>query len=181
MLEMERALRTGLLQRQDPGIQDTRTREELLAALQARDAQIAKLQAELKAAKAARKPLAENGASTAAPPVDQAKVQASAARLKEIIFRGIKAQMKWKPSCKGPNGARWSWSGLCDEATYRELRGLKISEKTKGVRLTPDEFGDMIGGLPSASIRYRHLYVVGKSVNIGYAAGELKITGSYGC
>lgn len=194
LLEMERALRDGLLQRQDdqeqePLIQDngdkgdTRTREELLAALRERDAQIVKLQAELKAAKAARKPLAENGACATAPPppVDQAKVRASAERLKEIIYRGIKSQMKWKPSCKGPNGARWTWSGLCDEATYRELRGLKTSQKAKGVRLTPDEFGGMIGGLPSASIRYNHLYVVGKTVNISYANGELKISGSYGC
>ena len=77
LLEMERALRDGLLQRQDdqeqePLIQDngdkgdTRTREELLAALRERDAQIVKLQAELKAAKAARKPLAENGACPSA-------------------------------------------------------------------------------------------------------------------
>ena len=78
LLEMERALRDGLLQRQDdqeqePLIQDngdkgdTRTREELLAALRERDAQIVKLQAELKAAKAARAKLA----SAASPLIDK--------------------------------------------------------------------------------------------------------------
>ncbi len=78
-------------------------------------------------------------------------------------------------------GARWSWSGLCDEATYRELRGLKAGAKAKGGKLTLDEFHNMIGGLPSARVRYGWLQIAGERVNVYYTNGELKITGSYGC
>ena len=61
--------------------------------------------------------------------------------------------------------------------------GLGEVVKTKGGKIALDEFRDMLGGgLPSASIRYGYLSIVGAGVNVTFgASGELKITGSYGC
>jgi len=157
--------------------------EELITELQNRDALIAELEGQCKKLKktaATTKPAAAVAAA-AVSPVDPAKAEAGSAKLKKIAVRGIKSQMKWKPSLKHGTG-RWSWSALCDEATFRVFMGLQPKDKTKGGKVPIDKFESLVGTAISASIRYGSLQLVKENVNVTYNKndGEIKITGAYG-
>jgi hypothetical protein len=114
------------------------------------------------------------------------------ARFCAVALRQIRAQMKWKPSCK-TGGARFSFEGMCAPALYQALmrEHLKPKERLPGglkessaKKLSLSEFRAAFNASwsdTSAPIRYGSLSV-GDSLTLRYNAGtgELKITGSYG-
>lgn len=114
-------------------------------------------------------------------PKAAADPKVAAEKLRTIAIRGIKSQMKWKPSCKRSN-PRWSWASLCDEGTFKEFLKIPAAEKAKGRKMKIEDFqNNILGKYISASIRYGSLEMKGENVNITYgASGEIKISGSYG-
>jgi hypothetical protein len=158
------------------GSLDKLSHKELLAALVARDALIAKLQQELLQAS-----LSPTSAKLE-PKKDPAKLLAAVDKLKSMAYRAIRAQMKWKLSLKNGTG-RWTWSSLCNEETFRALLELSEKDKTKGKKMTTERFYHFLGkGEISKSVRYDTLYLLGQNVTISYKQddGEVKINGSYG-
>jgi len=138
------------------------SKDELIAALVERDAKIAKL-------------------STAAPVVSPEKARDNAERLRTLAYRGIKAQMKWKPSCKR-GAARFCYAAMCDEATFRAFMNLEEKDKTKGTnKMDSEGLDELLGKTLSASVRYADLYVRG-NVNVSFQKknNEIKISGGYG-
>lgn len=109
------------------------------------------------------------------------QLKAHAGRLGKLAHKGIKSQMKWKPSCK--NGkARFSYEGICDETTFRAFLKLSDKEKTKGKRMEAEKFQDnILGERLYASIRYDSLRLRG-NVNVSFSPDEstIKIAGGYG-
>jgi hypothetical protein len=151
------------------------TRDELIAALQKLDAEHQKLQTE-------NKRLKQSASKGSTASVDPEKLRQAGLKLRSMAVRGIKSQMKWKPSCKYSK-ARFSWSSMCDEATFRAFRGLKETDKKKGTgKMSIEDFESLVGTSITTSIRYGYLSLVGENVNITYGkdSGELKVTGYYG-
>ena len=149
------------------------TPQALIAALQERDELIAKLQGDNKRLKTT--------ASAPVAAVSPEKVQEKATRLRTLAYKGIKSQMKWKPSCKRGN-ARFAYEGVCDEATFRVFMRIAEKDKTKGKRMEAENFQDeILGETLSASIRYGYLYLKG-TVGIAFKKEDniIKITGGYG-
>ncbi|CAB9501984.1 expressed unknown protein [Seminavis robusta] len=154
---------------------ESMTQRELIATLQDRDANIIKLESECKRLK---KSTSSEGPVVAVSPE---KIQAQAQKVRSMAYKGIKSQMKWKPSCKHGT-ARFSYEGMCDEAAFRAFMGLTEKEKTKGKRMESGAFENKILGQSlEASIRYGYLYLKG-NVNISFSKDEctVKITGGYG-
>ena len=159
------------------------SRDELL------DAAVA-LAARLRVLEAAKPPAPAAKAAAAASPEE---TLAHKARFCAQALRQIKAQMKWKPSCK-TGGARFSFEGMLPPAVYQALIAahLKPKERLPGglkpsssKRLSLDEFHTAFGADYSdlrAPIRYGSLGLTGEAVTLRYdaEAGELRITGSYG-
>lgn len=154
----------------------TMTAEELIKELKHRDARIETLERECKKLKAS----AANSIPTSAGKViSPEKVKESADKLKKLVIRGVKSQMKWKPSCKR-GSARFSWGSLCDEDTFRAFMDIPQNQKAKGKKFTADEFQDFLGTDLTSSIRYGYLYLRGNA-NVTYTKdGEIKVTGGYG-
>ena len=147
------------------------TTEELIATLQQRDNHIGTLENECKRLKTVTPP-AKQGLSPE-------QLQANVGRLRQLIHKGIKSQMKWKPSCK-TGKARFSYEGICDEATFRAFMKLTDKEKSKGKRMEAEDFQkDLLGDYLYASIRYGSLELRGK-VNVSIGDNTIKITGGYG-
>ena len=109
----------------------------------------------------------------------------------EVAVKQIRAQMKWKPSCK-KGSAKWGYDGLVLPAVYtcifaahlkpKELAQLKdVTVKRLSVNEFYTAFGTSIYHL-SAPIRYGSLSITGESVTCRYDASssELRLTGSYG-
>ena len=159
------------------------SRDELLDAAAA-------LAACLRALEAAKPPAPAAKAVAEASPE---QTLASKARFCAQALRQIKAQMKWKPSCK-TGGARFSFEGMLPPAVYQSLVSahLKPKERLPGglkpsssKRLSLDEFYTAFGADSydmRAPIRYGSLGLTGEAVTLRYdaEAGELRITGSYG-
>jgi len=174
----------------DSLLYDELSKEELMEELRNRDNIMKTLESENRKLKKALKEAtaqggvttSTTGASAAVAVVDPEKAKLAGMKLRQLCIRGIKSQMKWKPSLKHKT-ARFSWSSMCDDATYRVFRGFSLTDKTKiPAKMTLEDFQDLMGQHISASIRYGSLDLCGEKVNITYsqATGELKVTGSYG-
>ena len=158
---------------------DTMTAEELISELQAREVRIQSLERECKKWKASAKAITAKTPAPAAA-VSPEKAKESARNLKNLITRGIKSQIKWKPSLKHGSGARFSWASLCDEATARAFLAIPPTQKVKGKKFKSEDFEDLVGSRLTKSIRYGYLTIRG-NVNVSYTqAGEIKVTGGYG-
>lgn len=152
--------------------------EQLLSALKDRDAHIVKLEKECKRLKTSKK--ATQGGAVA-PIISPEQIQAKATKLRGVVYKGIKSQMKWKPSCKRGT-ARFSFEGMCDEPTFRGFMRLQEKDKTKGQRMDCEKFqSEILGYQLVASIRYGYLMAKG-NVNITFSKddGIVKINGGYG-
>jgi hypothetical protein len=155
------------------------TPEELIAALQERDTHITKLERECKRLKTVTTPT--TATTTTTKTISPEQLQSQTERLRKLMCKGIKSQMKWKPSCKHGR-ARFSYEGICDEPTFRALMKLDDKDKTKGKRMEPEKFqGEILEEELEASIRYGALYLRG-NVNVSYSQDEntIKVTGGYG-
>ena len=126
----------------------------------------------------------------------QATVQAQLAKVCAVALKGIKAQMKWKQSCKAGT-AKWSYEGLCSPAVAaallkdylkpKELREILDVSQRKAVAKKIDVqafytlFGASTYGV-SVSIRYGSLSITGSTVMMRFdnVSGELKVSGTYG-
>ena len=162
--------------RPDASEYEAMTQEELIVALKERDVRIKTLEGECKRLK-------KSAAAIVFPaPVSPERIQSKAEKLRTIAYRGIKKQMKWKPSCKR-GAARFAFEGMCDEPTFRAFMNLAKKDKTKGKRMEVEEFeSNILGGQSlSTSIRYGYLYLRG-NVNVSFSMDDsiVKITGGYG-
>lgn len=154
------------------------TKDELISALQERDDRISQLERESKRAKKTTTMASPTMAATISPEKMQQKVE----QLRKLAYKGIKSQIKWQASCK--NGtARFSNTGICDEATFRGFFQLQGKDKTKGGKVDVEKFQDEIQKNDiCVSIRYGSL-TLNRDVNVTYnkATCEIKINGGYGC
>ncbi|VDB96593.1 unnamed protein product [Peniophora sp. CBMAI 1063] len=123
----------------------------------------------------------QTGAVSAPKPKKNAEqLEKDVEKIKTAAYRGIKAQFKWRPSCK-TGGARWSYDGFCpDPEVFARMMGLEGPPKWKQKKFGKDEFEDRIGRIVG-SARYNDMYILG-DVNVRYngESGEFKMTGSYG-
>lgn len=129
-----------------------------------------------------KKAKTSNSSTSTQKSIDPDKLAERVSKIKKLAAQQIKKQMKWKPSCKYGT-PRWSWSTFVDENVFRALRGLKEGEKTKGTKLSPDAFEEMVGTELCTSIRYGgQLTLKGENVNITYNSkeGQMRISGGYG-
>lgn len=146
------------------------SKEELICLLKDRDSTISKIEGECKKLKRA-----------APAEISPEKAREKADKLRTHAYRGIKSQMKWKPSCKH-GSARFSYTAMCSEPTFRQFMNLEDKDKTKGQKMEADDFEPKIlGQYVSASIRYGYLSLKG-TVNVTFSPknSEIKITGGYG-
>ncbi|KAI0032380.1 hypothetical protein K488DRAFT_78520 [Vararia minispora EC-137] len=108
------------------------------------------------------------------------ELAAETERIRKAAHSGIKAQMKWRPSCK-QGGARWVYDGFCpDPDVFGRLLGLDGPPTFKMKKFSAAEFGNHMGHIV-ASARYNEMRIK-NDVNIRYNAetGEYKFSGSYG-
>ncbi|KAH8094924.1 hypothetical protein BXZ70DRAFT_344568 [Cristinia sonorae] len=120
-----------------------------------------------------------SGAGGDGPQKSPEAIQAAAEKLRRAAVAGIKKQMSWKPSCK-TGGAKFLYDGVCaDPAVFGAMFGLNEAPTWKQKKIPTEEFekyfGDIVG-----SVRYDSLYITSKDVNVKYADGEFKISGTYG-
>ncbi|OTA56797.1 hypothetical protein K449DRAFT_153695 [Hypoxylon sp. EC38] len=113
-------------------------------------------------------------ASNAAPQPDGAQldskvVQEKAYALRNVVYRQIKRQMKWTPSCRAGR-ARWSYNGGAANAAVF-LRAFRLEatnskgKKWKQKKIPIDDFESCIGEV-EASIRWGSLRIMGPHVNL---------------
>ena len=91
-------------------------------------------------------------------------------KLTELAITGIKKLIVYKPACK-QGKARFTWSSLCDEATFRAFVGLKGAEKTKGQKMKVADFNELTNHSIHKSLRFGSMSIKGEHVNIAYLSG----------
>jgi len=157
------------------------THDELISALQERDVRITTLESDNNLLKLEKSSFLLSPTPSAPNAISPEKVQAKADQLRELACRGIKSQMKWKPSCK-KGTARFSYECMCDESTFRAFMRVGDKEKTKGKRMEVEEFQEnILGSELETSIRYGSLVAKGKlTVSFDSSDDIMKITGGYG-
>ena len=160
--------------------------EQLIDVAEALAKRCRALETLLEQARAASVPVPAPSAS-----VNPEQVAAQATKVCEVTVKQIRAQMKWKPSCK-KGSAKWGYDGLVPLECYKRVFAAHLKPKElaqlKDVtvkRLTVDEFCTTFGTSRyqlSAPIRYGSLSLTGEHVTCKYDAtsGELRLTGSYG-
>ena len=167
------------------------TKDELISALRKRDDRISLLERQCKRAKTTTTTtkISSLSASSATPPpppppptISPEKIQQKVDQLRKLAYKGIKSQIKWRPSCR-EGTARFAYTGMCDEATFRGFFGLtKAKDKTKGGKVDCERFqDDMVTNRVVGKIRYGYLCLKG-NVNVTYnkTTCEIKITGGFG-
>ena len=102
--------------------------------------------------------------------------------LARLATKGIKSQMKWKPTCKA-GSAKWSWSGVSSFPGL--LNALEMPAKTKLFKMKKipsSDFNSAMGENITASIRYSELVITSEKVNVRFdsVTGEVTFSGSYG-
>jgi hypothetical protein len=95
-----------------------------------------------------------------------------------VAAKQIKAQMKWKSSCKS-DSAKWAYDAIMPEDVYRHMMKIPEGKPAKGCKLGVEAFQSLVGKI-SVSIRYGALSLTGANINVRYSDGELKFSGSYG-
>ncbi|KAL8920192.1 MAG: hypothetical protein Q9172_004603 [Xanthocarpia lactea] len=118
----------------------------------------------------------------ATPGLSEEEVYNKASKARELMEKGIKSQMKWKPSCK-TRGARFSYSGVVASAqVFQRMFRLPADWKKKQLQFGPAEFQDTTRTDISTSIRFGHLNITGKNITVRWDANDLTftVTGSYG-
>lgn len=110
-------------------------------------------------------------------PVD---VSGTVEKLRIILQKQIKSQLKWKTSCK-QGKAQWKYQGLCgSDEIFKTLMGCDTKFKKK--KLSLDDFYKVVGtDYISANIRYDTLTLCG-DVNVSWNADtkEFGFSGKYG-
>ncbi|KAG8720163.1 hypothetical protein FRC08_001053 [Ceratobasidium sp. 394] len=124
--------------------------------------------------------VAGSSGQPAPPPKTPQQIQAEVERIADMVNKGIRKQMSWKPSCKH-GGATYAFDGVCpDPRVFGALLKLDGPPKFKMRKYPKDEFQDMVGDIEK-SVRYDTLYLT-SDVNVRYNpdTGEFKTSGSYG-
>ncbi|EJD01677.1 uncharacterized protein FOMMEDRAFT_158831 [Fomitiporia mediterranea MF3/22] len=109
------------------------------------------------------------------------EMKVAVTRLTDLIVRGIKRQLTWKPNCK-TNSAKFVFDGLCpDPLVFGAILKLDGPPKFKLKKMSGSEFEGLVGEIVG-SARYNDLYITKSDINIRYNAdsGEFKISGCYG-
>ncbi|CEL56859.1 hypothetical protein RSOLAG1IB_08137 [Rhizoctonia solani AG-1 IB] len=115
----------------------------------------------------------------APPPKTPAQIEEEVSRIKNLINRGIKKLMTWKPSCKH-SGSRYVFDGVCpDPRVFGAVFGLDGPPTWKAKKYTYPEFENFFGEIKGRA-RYSYL-VLTSDVNVRYnpETGEFKVSGSY--
>ncbi|KAL8866437.1 MAG: hypothetical protein Q9174_006305 [Haloplaca sp. 1 TL-2023] len=118
----------------------------------------------------------------ATPGLSEDEINRKATKAREMMAKGIKSQMKWKPSCK-TSGARFSYSGVvASPQVFLKVFRLGADWKKKQLQFEPAEFEHTTGTDMTTSIRYGYLNLTGKHVTVRWDANDLTftVTGSYG-
>ncbi|CAE6446273.1 unnamed protein product [Rhizoctonia solani] len=113
-------------------------------------------------------------------PKTPAQIEEEVLRIKNLINRGIKKLMTWKPSCKH-SGSRYVFDGVCpDPRVFGAVFGLDGPPTWKAKKYTYPEFERFLGEVEGRT-RYSSL-VLTSDVNVRYnpETGEFKMSGSYG-
>ncbi|KAI1140637.1 hypothetical protein F5Y05DRAFT_410484 [Hypoxylon sp. FL0543] len=127
---------------------------------------------------------------SAAPQPDGAELDRNVVRdkayaLRNLVYRQIKRQMKWTPSCR-TGRARWSYNGgVANAAIF--LRAFRLEatnekgKKWKQKKIPIDEFESCIGEV-TASIRWGSLRMMGPHVNLKWDEEDnmFTVSGKYG-
>uniref|UniRef100_A0A7S0N1F1 Uncharacterized protein n=1 Tax=Pyramimonas obovata TaxID=1411642 RepID=A0A7S0N1F1_9CHLO len=131
-----------------------------------------------KASAAAHASGLQPAAPKAAPVVNTPNLEVHAEKILSNMRKNIKAQLKWKPSCK-TGSARWSYTTIVPEDVLKHILKIPANKPAKGCKLPVSDFTKLVGDC-SASIRYGCLYITGLHVNLRYSDSELTASGSYG-
>ncbi|KDN34736.1 hypothetical protein RSAG8_12178, partial [Rhizoctonia solani AG-8 WAC10335] len=116
----------------------------------------------------------------APPPKTPEQIQAEVLRITNLINRGIKKLMTWKPNCKYGR-ARYAFDGVCaDPRVFGAVFGLGGPPTWRAKKYTYADFETSIGEVEGRA-RYSQL-VLTSDVNVRYnpETGEFKVSGSYG-
>eukprot|EP01031_Cornospumella_fuschlensis_P029499 gene29499-35604_t len=109
-----------------------------------------------------------------------ADLEGSVSRLRDILCKQIKSQLKWKTSCK-EGKAQWKYQGMCGgDEIFRSLMGCAINFKRKKMSL--EEFYSILRVHSIyASVRYDTLTLRG-DVNVSWDPDtkEFTFSGKYG-
>ncbi|KAL8867481.1 MAG: hypothetical protein Q9198_008499 [Flavoplaca austrocitrina] len=104
----------------------------------------------------------------ATPGLSPEEVHHKASKARDMMAKGIKSQMKWKPSSS--------------PQVFLKLFRLGADWKKKQLQFDPADFQHTTGTDIATSIRYGRLNVTGKNVTVRWVPNELTftVTGSYG-
>ncbi|CAE6441825.1 unnamed protein product [Rhizoctonia solani] len=108
------------------------------------------------------------------------QIQTEVSSITNLITRGIKKLMTWKPNCKYGR-ARYAFDSVCpDPRVFGTIFGLNGPPPWKAKKYTYTEFENFVGEVKGRA-RYSYL-VLTSDVNIRYnpETGEFKVSGSYG-
>ncbi|KAF8688207.1 hypothetical protein RHS03_09764, partial [Rhizoctonia solani] len=108
------------------------------------------------------------------------QIEEEITRITNLINRGVKKLMTWKPSCKH-TGSRYVFDGVCpDPRVFGAIFGLDGPPTWKTKKFTYHEFEKFVGRVEGRA-RYSSL-VLTSDVNVRYnpETGEFKVSGSYG-
>ncbi len=100
--------------------------------------------------------------------------------LRSIIHKQIKAQMKWKPTCK-VGSAQWKYDGMVpNNNVFNELMRSNVSYRRK--KISVDEFERILGERFLVRIRYGYLRLRGDAVNVSWEpySNTFSFSGKYG-
>ncbi|KAI1411360.1 hypothetical protein F5Y13DRAFT_191298 [Hypoxylon sp. FL1857] len=117
--------------------------------------------------------------------LDRNVVRDKAYALRTVVYRQIKRQMKWSPSCR-VGRARWSYNGgVANAAVF--LRAFRLEatndkgKKWKQKKIPIQDFESCIGAV-EASIRFGSLRIMGPHVNLKWDEDDnmFTVSGRYG-
>ncbi|KAG9123659.1 hypothetical protein FRC07_014366 [Ceratobasidium sp. 392] len=114
------------------------------------------------------------------PPKTAAQIASEAARIADMVNRGITKQMSWKPTCK-QGRASYAFDGVCpDPRVFGAMLKLDGPPTFKAKKFSVTEFENCVGHI-SASARYSYLSLT-SDINVRWnpETGEFKMGGKYG-
>ncbi|KAF2492302.1 hypothetical protein BU16DRAFT_542206 [Lophium mytilinum] len=121
-------------------------------------------------------------ANASPPGITPEELAAKTSKTRDMMVRGIKSQMKWKPSCK-TNSAKFSYeASVTNPAIFHKLFKTPAGWKKKQLQYSPEEFAEFTRCYIEASIRYDTLSIQGKLVTVKWdeEGSVFKVSGNYG-
>ncbi|KAK4507722.1 hypothetical protein PRZ48_001457 [Zasmidium cellare] len=110
------------------------------------------------------------------------KINERALKVRELVGKEVKKQMKWQPSCKR-GSTKWSYKGMVPNVdVFNKVFEIESGSKAFKLKKVPMREFTKLFGYIYASCRYNDLTITGEHVNLKWDAEEstFQLSGTYG-